>query len=593
MASLEIHRHIEGGNVKFLAGCALSGFDLNPSIRITNKLSIKSDANTILVSWRPSSEMGPLVMKAVLQSVAGPLRFCHKPPPIMRGRWHANTIAGFYQPEHARAALKHFSGSTGVEVRLVYTVYFTAPKELSDVVLLDVEDIAAQIPEARIVWEEPRAGMVTLRLSGTSREDIVDMKRIFEAIYAGRIATRRLQGARYEIWHDFFATPPGEIWLQHLARDTGIIIMSDKLQRRLRVYDPEGDNVHMDYAEWELAEKVTELDAWHESHTITLNVKDFRRLMASGAVARAQKKLGKANVSLDVLQKALVLRCDRPTANLVTDELSLPSAPPDLTRAQLNCPQCNDTTTDIEFSICGHVACRDCFDHQLKVASSDLTGNHFPLVCWHEDCEQPVSILDLRKYATGNMVDALLKASLTYHIRSLPEVYRNCRTPDCRSVYLRNGSYEIFTCPNCLTQTCTLCHAEPHIGWTCTEYDAHLRKTQVNEHLLDNYKAQAGTKECPKCSTLIEKVDGCNHVECSGCHGHICWVCLKVFASSDAAYQHMNDVHGGNGLVDEEGEDEDSELDSEEEDDDDDDMWEDTEDEYEYDIEHQVPRWHW
>lgn len=56
---------------------------------------------------------------------------------------------------------------TSLEVRIVYTVYFTASKELSGAVLIDVEEIVSQIPEARITWEDPRDGMVTLRLSGT------------------------------------------------------------------------------------------------------------------------------------------------------------------------------------------------------------------------------------------------------------------------------------------------------------------------------------------------------------------------------------------------------------------------------------------
>jgi LSD1 subclass zinc finger protein len=50
-----------------------------------------------------------------------------------------------------------------------------------------------------------------------------------------------------------------------------------------------------------------------------------------------------------------------------------------------------------------------------------------------------------------------------------------------------------------------------------------MDKSRKNEHLLDDYKRAAGTKDCPKCATLIEKTDGCNHIECSGCHGHICW----------------------------------------------------------------------
>ncbi|KNG48053.1 Zinc finger, C6HC-type [Stemphylium lycopersici] len=563
MADSDIHRHIEGGNADFLAGCVLSGFNLNPSIRITNKLSIKADTNTILLSWRPSKEFGRLMMKGVLQSVAGPLRFCNRPHSTMHGRWHTNTIAGFYQPEHALAAFKHFDGNPDVEVRMVYTVYFTAPKELSDAILLDVEEIVSQIPEAIITWEDPRDGMVTLRLSGTEQEKVVVAKRILEAIYAGRVATASSGGnaTRYEIWHDFFATAPGVVWLQHLARDMGVIVMSDKLQRRIRIYDPEEDKLHMESVERELLEKVTLLSARKETHTIQFDAKSFRKLLVSDQVLRAQERLGKSNVSLDILKKTLVLHCPLDIAWLVAFDLGLPLPPSVTKKNHPICPQCGDATSDVKFSTCGHVACRECFDHQLQVASSDLTSNHFPLICWNESCGQPIAITDLRKYATGIMIDALLKASLTYHIRSFPDTYRNCRTPDCKSVYLRNGSYEIFTCPTCLAQTCTLCHAEPHVGWTCEEYESHLRKNKHNEELLDAYKAMAGTKECPKCATLIEKVDGCNHVECSGCHGHMCWVCIKVFPQSEAAYQHMNDAHGGNGLVEAENDDE-SEFDS-------------------------------
>jgi hypothetical protein len=555
MADSVIHRHIEGGNAGFLAGCALSGFNLRPSIRITNKLSIKADANTILISCRPSWAIDLPLMKAALQSVAGALRFCHRSHPTIRGRWPTNVIAGFYQPEHVHAALKHFSGDLNVEACLVYTVYFTAPEELSDAVLLDVEDIVSQTLEARIVWEEPRDGMVTLRLSGTNQESVVDMKNILEAIYSGRVATEGI-----EIWHDFFATAPGGIWLQHLARDMGVIIMSDKLQRRLRIYASEENGKDVKAVLQHLGEKVTKLEAQEESHTIRFDPGDFRKLLVSDKVAKAQVILGKSNVSLDILKKTLVLHCTRQTAWLIAFELDL--LLPANAEVPPVCPQCGDTTNEIKLSACGHVACKECFTHQLHVAASDLTGNHFPLVCWHENCKRPVAISDLRKYATGKSVDALFKASLTYYIRSFPDIYRNCRTPDCTSVYLRNDRDDIFTCPTCLTQTCVACHAEPHVGWTCDKYQAHLRKNQYNEKLLDDYKAIAGTKECPKCATLIEKIDGCNHVECSGCHGHICWACLKVFARSETAYQHMNDAHGGNGLG--EGEEDASDFDSDE-----------------------------
>lgn len=33
------------------------------------------------------------------------------------------------------------------------------------------------------------------------------------------------------------------------------------------------------------------------------------------------------------------------------------------------------------------------------------------------------------------------------------------------------------------------------------------------------------TKACPTCGVRIEKVEGCNHVICSNCHDHMCWIC--------------------------------------------------------------------
>jgi hypothetical protein len=569
MADSHTCREIEGGNAIFSAGCALSGFNLNASIRITNKLSIKADANTVLISWHRSARIKRATMEAVLHSVAEAPKSFRQAHPSLRGRWEINKVVGFYQPEHALAAVKHFNGNPDVQAQTLYTVYITAPKELSDAVLLDVEEIMSQIVKTIATWGEPRKDMftkqdmVTLHLSGSDREEIIDLKKVLEAIFTGRIATigRGKPPKRYEIWHDFFAMPPGGVWLQHLARDMGVIIMSDRSQRRLRIYAGEDHGVYPT-VERQLAKKVSVLADSEEVHTVQFDPKEFRKFLLSDKFAEIQTRLGKSNVSLDIVKKTLVLHCSHNDACDITSEFSMPGLPPP-PLACLMCPQCGDITKDIEFSTCGHVICMDCFDHQLQVASSDLTSNHFPMVCWHDGCEQPIAISDLRKHVPATLIDILLQASLTYYIRSHPEIYRNCRTPDCRSVYCRNGSYEIFTCPTCFAQTCTLCHAEPHVGWTCDSYKAHLHSNEQNQKLLDDYKAIAGTKECPKCATLIEKIDGCNHVECSGCHGHLCWECVKVFASPDAAYQHMNDAHGGNGLVDEERDDE-SEFDSDE-----------------------------
>lgn len=39
-------------------------------------------------------------------------------------------------------------------------------------------------------------------------------------------------------------------------------------------------------------------------------------------------------------------------------------------------------------------------------------------------------------------------------------------------------------------------------------------------------------KKCPKCTVLIQKASGCNHMECKSCKTHICWNCLEYFETS-------------------------------------------------------------
>jgi hypothetical protein len=38
-------------------------------------------------------------------------------------------------------------------------------------------------------------------------------------------------------------------------------------------------------------------------------------------------------------------------------------------------------------------------------------------------------------------------------------------------------------------------------------------------------------KECPKCSTKIEKNGGCNWVQCRNCAENFCWMCVSRIAA--------------------------------------------------------------
>ena len=43
------------------------------------------------------------------------------------------------------------------------------------------------------------------------------------------------------------------------------------------------------------------------------------------------------------------------------------------------------------------------------------------------------------------------------------------------------------------------------------------------------------TKKCPKCSSRIEKNQGCNHMHCKICNHDFCWMCLGPWGEHDQA----------------------------------------------------------
>jgi hypothetical protein len=80
---------------------------------------------------------------------------------------------------------------------------------------------------------------------------------------------------------------------------------------------------------------------------------------------------------------------------------------------------------------------------------------------------------------------------------------------------------------------------------TCAEY-----KDSPNLEALQALKREMGWQDCPRCETSIEKTEGCNHVACTVCGVHICWVCLQTFENPNTCYMHLTNVHGGLGLLD-------------------------------------------
>lgn len=63
----------------------------------------------------------------------------------------------------------------------------------------------------------------------------------------------------------------------------------------------------------------------------------------------------------------------------------------------------------------------------------------------------------------------------------------------------------------------------------------------VEKHLTTEY-LNDNAKTCPKCHTLISKIDGCNKMTCQHCQACFCWLCGEWITTTNA-YQHFTNVN--------------------------------------------------
>ena len=188
---------------------------------------------------------------------------------------------------------------------------------------------------------------------------------------------------------------------------------------------------------------------------------------------------------------------------------------------------------------CGHVYCKECIELQLQPSS--IT---FPVTCAAEGCERELVWKDfstLFKHKVKKLCDITTTSLKSYVARNSDKVH-NCTTPDCDMVYLISEEGKRFTCKSCGANICTRCHSTWHPGFdTCLAYKTR-DSTNLSQWIKGDPKRR---KKCPKCSVPIEKSEGCQHMTCTQCGSHICWLCLKFFSSSSACYDHLTACHGG------------------------------------------------
>ncbi|XP_063402504.1 uncharacterized protein LOC134686725 [Mytilus trossulus] len=193
---------------------------------------------------------------------------------------------------------------------------------------------------------------------------------------------------------------------------------------------------------------------------------------------------------------------------------------------------------------CGHPFCKTCIVPQLESA---VGNSDFPLECCKESCGELWSWKDITKLSlqSGMTINNVVNRATSSYIARNSKKYKYCTSPECPSVYRVTKMINEFSCGECGVRICTACHAQSHDGLSCDNMKE--LKEDTSGIAIWLRKDPKNRKLCPGCGLPIERSFGCDHMECTKCRRHFCWVCLAHFSSSGDCYAHLRNIHGGYG----------------------------------------------
>jgi len=190
---------------------------------------------------------------------------------------------------------------------------------------------------------------------------------------------------------------------------------------------------------------------------------------------------------------------------------------------------------------CGHACCHDCFRGYCNVDRD----SKYPMRCFQTDCDALLPVQLLRTRLSDSDFNVIMQQAIKAHFDRHPGSYAPCSGPNCTAYYKLDGrDGDVITCPTCFTITCTKCADEEHAGETCAEYQERITGRL---EAFEEWMRAGNAKKCKNCNRVIQKIGGCDHMQCPKCEVHFCFSCMEIFPDANAVYEHMYEAHGNHG----------------------------------------------
>ncbi|KAI3995478.1 hypothetical protein MKX01_029227 [Papaver californicum] len=173
---------------------------------------------------------------------------------------------------------------------------------------------------------------------------------------------------------------------------------------------------------------------------------------------------------------------------------------------------------------CGHLFCESCWKGYIGTSVNDGPGC-LMLRCPDPPCNAAVCQDIVHRF----ICDEGKKKYSGYFLRSYIEDNRSikwCPGPGCGSAiqFVDDSENCDITC-ECSHSFCWNCTEEAHHPVECSTVEKwNFKNTNEGDNII---WILAHSKPCPQCKRPIEKNQGCNHIHCTMCGFHFCWICLK------------------------------------------------------------------
>lgn len=373
---------------------------------------------------------------------------------------------------------------------------------------------------------------IGLKLVAEDSKTLARLKVELKEILDGEI----LKEDGQKVWDDFFCRDAGSHFVDELrGHNPDVLIYVHAFRKCIRLVGA------VERRKSVAAAILTELSSLrqHLIRSIPLD-RQTMGVLRSPDFTAAQQRYGEEGIRID-LQGHQILVCGPDSLYEEVQQIVQTVKSRHVTDDNDNCPVCLEPPMAPVSLRCGHKWCKSCFIAYLTASAGTRS---FPISCLGNQgrCTNLLPTNFARKILPPTDFDALTLAAFHAYVQARPGEYHYCPTPDCPQAYPTGPRNVPLSCPSCLARICPSCHVEYHEGITCED------RADGGDRLFQEWMRNHDVKKCPGCHAPIERAAGCNHMTCTRCHTHTCWVCLATFPQGQGIYDHMREFHGGIGL---------------------------------------------